>query len=139
MYGPLLCVPKSTFPDDDILSDDLKQITFTLLKELVETAKPSPNLTGSFGDQKLCQTVLKCIWTQMVMDGAEDVEEPESRGMFRTVLAEASSIVHSMFGKLILDFTKIHHNLPSTALKPSDEWTAFESRFDESYSASKGA
>jgi hypothetical protein len=50
----------------------------------------------------------------MVMDGAEDVEEPESRGMFRTVLAEASSIVHSMFGKLILDFTKIHHNLPST-------------------------
>jgi hypothetical protein len=48
----------------------------------------------------------------MVMDGAEDVEEPESRGMFRTVLAEASSIVHSMFGKLILDFTKIHHNLP---------------------------
>jgi hypothetical protein len=66
----------------------------------------------------------------MVMDGAEDVEEPESRGMFRTVLAEASSIVHSMFGKLILDFTKIHHNLPS-ALKPSDEWTAFESRFDK--------
>jgi hypothetical protein len=62
----------------------------------------------------------------MVMDGAEDVEEPESRGMFRTVLAEASSIVHSMFGKLILDFTKIHHNLPSTALKPSDEWTAFD-------------
>jgi hypothetical protein len=132
-----LCVPKSTFPDDDILSDDLKQITFTLLKELVETATQSLILQVRLVI-KLCQTVLKCIWTQMVMDGAEDVEEPESRGMFRTVLAEASSIVHSMFGKLILDFTKIHHNLPSL-LKPSDEWTAFESRFDESYSASKGA
>jgi hypothetical protein len=41
MYGPFVVRTKSTFPDDDILSDDLKQITFTLLKELVETAKPS--------------------------------------------------------------------------------------------------
>jgi hypothetical protein len=71
----------------------------------------------------------------MVMDGAEDVEEPESRGMFRTVLAEASSIVHSMFGKLILDFPRyittflqLHSNRPTNGRLSSHDSMAIPRR-----------
>jgi hypothetical protein len=137
--GPLVCVPLSTFDAKDGYAEDLKELTFKLLKILVDCCEPSPFINGSYGDLKMCCAALKCIWSQMIMDGAEETDEKVEKSWLQFMYHEGASLIKSMCGKFILDFEKVFHALPDTGDEPVKAWGEFEARVAKDFAISKGS